>query len=169
MVKRIYLTSGLGFSPSSKTAVLDPIVKTVSEMGFEVIEPFSVEHSNEPVGTKKWAYEVAKSNIEHIKKSDAIFVILNGTPPDEGSTFELGVAFALNKKIFYFRDDFRICGDAANSILPLNLMYLSPFQYSQSEEELSRHLFNSIEDIKSPEKALRKWAAEESIKKYARI
>lgn len=45
---------------------------------------------------------------------------VNGTPPDEGVMVELGIAIALKKKIFLFRDDFRKCTDSED--YPLNLM-----------------------------------------------
>ena len=45
---------------------------------------------------------------------------VNGNPPDEGVMIELGIAIALKKEIFLFRDDFRNCSD--NNQYPLNLM-----------------------------------------------
>ena len=64
--------------------------------------------------TKKsqWAYEVASSNFHDLKDCDCIFAIVNGNPPDEGVMIELGIAIALKKKIFLFRDDFRNCSDS---------------------------------------------------------
>ena len=50
------------------------------------------------------------------KKSDCIFAIVNGNPPDEGVMIELGIAIALKKDIFLFRDDFRNCSD--NNLYP---------------------------------------------------
>ena len=47
-------------------------------------------------------------------------MIVNGTPPDEGVRIELGIAIALKKKIFLFRDDFRNFTDSSQ--YQLNLM-----------------------------------------------
>ena len=45
---------------------------------------------------------------------------MNGCPPDEGVMIELGMAMALKKPTFLFRDDVRHCTDC--EAYPLNLM-----------------------------------------------
>ena len=44
----------------------------------------------------------------------------NFNPPDEGAMVELGMAIALGKPTFIYRDDFRKCANCED--YPLNLM-----------------------------------------------
>ena len=91
------------------------------------------------------------ADLQDIKDSDAIFAIVNGTPPDEGVMVELGAAIALGKPTFLFRDDFRRCTDSEN--YPLNLMLLSGLPKDNWED----YFYTSVEEISSPEKALVRW------------
>ena len=45
-----------------------------------------------------WAYEVGRADLRDVVESDAIFAIVNGTPPDEGVMVELGAAIALREE-----------------------------------------------------------------------
>ena len=86
-----------------------------------------------------------------MKSCDCIFAIVNGNPPDEGVMVELGIAIALKKEIFLFRDDFRNCSDSDQ--YPLNLMLF----VGLSKENWSRNYFESIEDIKNTDKNFLNW------------
>ena len=86
-----------------------------------------------------------------MKKSDCIFAIVNGTPPDEGVMIELGAAIALRKPTFLFRDDFRRCTDSED--YPLNLMLFSGLPSS----DWQNYFYTSIEEISDPNKALFRW------------
>ena len=87
-------------------------------------------------------------------KSDAIFVILNGIPPDEGSMVELGAAIALKKQTFLFRDDFRKATDG--EMYPLNLMIFAGLP----ENGWQDFYYEWFDEIKNPEKGLAKWIAD---------
>jgi hypothetical protein len=63
---------------------------------------------------------VAQADYRDVVVCDGIFAIVNGTPLDEGGMVELGMAIALKKAVFFFRDDFRWCTDSEE--YPLNLM-----------------------------------------------
>jgi nucleoside 2-deoxyribosyltransferase len=76
---------------------------------------------------------------------------VNGTPPDEGVMVELGMAIALKKPIFLFRDDFRRCTDSEE--YPLNLMVFA----SLPEVGWQHYFYDSVEGISDPEKALAVW------------
>ena len=86
-----------------------------------------------------------------IKQSDCIFAIVNGNPPDEGVMIELGIAIALQKKIFLFRDDFRTCSDSEE--YPLNLMLF----LGLSKENWLKDYIESIDEIISPKKNFLTW------------
>ena len=50
-----------------------------------------------------------RRTFKDVVESDGIFAVVNGAPPDEGVMVELGMAIALGKPTFLFRDDFRQC------------------------------------------------------------
>ena len=148
--KTLYLASPYGFSRQWKTSLLPEFICILEELGVEVWEPF--ERNSQVDFTKPgWAYKIAKADMKDVIKSDAIFAIVNGTPPDEGVMVELGIAIALGKPTFLFRDDIRKCTDSED--YPLNLMLFAGLPSSNWEESF----YTSIEEIKSPNKALFKW------------
>ena len=95
---------------------------------------------------------MAQNNYNDLKESDCIFAIVNGNPPDEGVMIELGIAIALKKQIFLFRDDFRNCSDSDE--YPLNLMVF----LGLPKDEWSMYFFNSLNDITNENKKFIKWA-----------
>ena len=116
--KKLYLANPYGFSKQTKK-LLDEFINIFNDLNIEVYEPFErTKHIIQKEG--EWAYELARRNFHDLKKCDCIFAIVNGTPPDEGVMIELGIAIALKKEIFLFRDDFRNCSDSNE--YPLNLM-----------------------------------------------
>jgi len=64
---------------------------------------------------------------------------------------ELGIAIALNKTIFLFRDDFRRCSDSEH--YPLNLMIFSGLP----QWEWQDFYYTSLEEIPNSDKALYQW------------
>ena len=149
MKKKLYLANPYGFSKQTKS-LLTEFVKIFHDLNIEVYEPF--ERTKHLISNKKcFAYELAKTNFEDLKSCDCIFAIVNGNPPDEGVMVELGIAIALKKEIFLFRDDFRNCSD--NDEYPLNLMLF----VGLSKENWSRNYFESLEDIKNPKKYFLNW------------
>ena len=101
MKKIIYLASPYGFSAQQKELLLPPFVEALESLGAEVWEPF-VRNNQIDFSESGWAYRVGQADLKDVVKSDAIFAIVNGTPPDEGVMVELGAAIALNKKVFLF-------------------------------------------------------------------
>ena len=64
---------------------------------------------------------------------------------------ELGAAIALGKPTFLFRDDFRRCTDSDD--YPLNLMLFAGLPAFEWQD----YFYTSIDEIRSPEKALMRW------------
>ena len=150
MKKKLYLANQYGFSKQSKN-LLTAFIKIFEDLNIEVYEPF--ERTKHLINRKKdWAYEVANSNLNDLKSCDCLFAIVNGNPPDEGVMIELGIAIALQKKIFLFRDDFRNCSDSDQ--YPLNLMLF----VGLPKENWSRNYLESLDDINSSKKNFLKWA-----------
>ena len=150
MKKKLYLANPYGFSKQIKKLLYE-FINIFNELNIEVYEPF--ERTKE-ISQKEgeWAYDLAKNNFNDLKKCDCIFAIVNGTPPDEGVMIELGIAIALKKKIFLFRDDFRNCSDSNQ--YPLNLMLFLGLPRNNWE----KYYLESLEDIKSNKKGFVEWA-----------
>ena len=150
MKKKLYLANPYGFSKQTKN-LLAEFIKIFRDLNIEVYEPF--ERTKHLISNKgNWAYDIAKTNLNDLRSCDGIFSIVNGNPPDEGVMVELGIAIALKKEIFLFRDDFRNCSDSNQ--YPLNLMLF----VGLSKENWSRNYFETLEDIKSPNKNFLNWA-----------
>ncbi len=150
MNKKLYLANPYGFSKQTKKLLYD-FIKIFNDLKIEVYEPF--ERTKSLIQKESdWAYDVAISNYHDLKKCDCIFAIVNGTPPDEGVMIELGIAIALNKAIFLFRDDFRNCSDSNQ--YPLNLMLF----LGLPRENWEKYYFESLQDIRSNKKGFVEWA-----------
>ncbi len=150
MKKKLYLANPYGFSKQTKN-LLSEFINIFNELNIEVYEPF--ERSSDLINKgSDWAYNVAKNNYSDLMKSDCIFAIVNGNPPDEGVMVELGMAIALKKEIFLFRDDFRNCSDSDK--YPLNLMLFVGFH----KHNWKKYYFESLEEIKSKNKYFLEWS-----------
>lgn len=147
--KRIYLANPYGFSQQQKT-LLPPVIQALEDLGAEVWEPFA-RNNQIDFSQKGWAYQVAQADVQDVRDCDGVFAIVNGTPPDEGVMVELGMAIALNKAIFLFRDDFRRCTDSDQ--YPLNLMLFAGLPETGWED----YYYTSLSQIQSPDKALYRW------------
>ena len=149
MKKKLYLANPYGFSKQTKSLLYE-FINIFNNLNIEVYEPF--ERTKDIIQKEdNWAYEVAESNLYDLKKCDCIFAIVNGTPPDEGVMIELGIAIALKKKIFLFRDDFRNCSDSNQ--YPLNLMLF----LGLPKDNWKKYYFESIQDIMSNQKGFVEW------------
>ena len=119
-------------------------------MGANVREPF-VRNSHIDITSLGWVNKVSNSNLKDLRQSDGLFSIVNGLPPDEGVMVELGVAIALGKPTFLFRDDFRKCTDSDE--YPLNLMIFLGLPY----DSWSDYYYSSLDELDCKKKAIYKW------------
>ena len=150
MKKKLYLANPYGFSKQTQT-LLNEFINIFKDLNIEVYEPFErSKHIIQKEG--EWAYELARSNFQDLKKCDCIFAIVNGNPPDEGVMIELGIAIALKKEIFLFRDDFRNCSDSNQ--YPLNLMLF----LGLPRDDWEKYYFESLKEINSDKKGFLDWA-----------
>ena len=152
MKKKLYLANSFGFSKQTKNLLYE-FINIFSDLNIEVYEPFE-RTKNIIQGEDNWAYDLAERNFQDLKNCACIFAIVNGNPPDEGVMIELGIAIALKKKIFLFRDDFRNCSDSNQ--YPLNLMLF----LGLPRDNWRKYNFESISDIMSCEKGFVEWARE---------
>ncbi len=151
MKKTIYLANPYGFSAQQKTVLLPQLVAALEQLGLEVWEPFQRNNQTDRL-EPGWAYRIGQKDFSDVVESDAIFAVVNGVPPDEGVMVELGMAIALKKPTFLFRDDFRRVTDSEE--YPLNLMLFT----GMPEQDWQDHYYTSVEEITSPGKALARWA-----------
>ena len=151
MPKTIYLANPYGFSAQQRELLLPPLIAALEELGLEVWEPF-VRNNQVDFAEQGWAYRVGQKDFQDVVESDATFAVVNGVPPDEGVMVELGMAIALGKPTFLFRDDFRRATDSEE--YPLNLMLFTGLP----EEGWRDYYYTSVEKITAPEKALARWA-----------
>ena len=154
MVKTIYLASPYGFSQQQKAALLPPIVAALESLGLEVWEPFA-RNNQEDFAAAGWTYRIGQKDFADVVNSDATFAVVNGVPPDEGVMVELGMAIALGKPTFLFRDDFRRATDSEK--YPLNLMLFTGIP----EHGWRDYYYTTLDEITTPDKALARWARSE--------
>jgi len=147
--KKLYLANPYGFSKQTNKLLYE-FINIFNDLNIEVYEPFA-RTKNIIQKESDWAYDLAINNFNDLKKCDCIFAIVNGTPPDEGVMIELGIAIAMRKKIFLFRDDFRNCSDSNK--YPLNLMLF----LGLPRNNWKKFYFESLEDIKSNKKGFVEW------------
>ena len=148
--RRIYLASPYGFSAQWKRLLLPEFVTALESLGLEVWEPFA-RNGQVDLAEPGWAYRVAQRDLQDVRDADALFAIVNGTPPDEGVMVELGAAIALGKPTFLFRDDFRRCTDSEQ--YPLNLMLFAGLP----AEGWEQFVYDDLSEIADPSKALVRW------------
>ena len=151
--KTIYLANPYGFSGQQKEMLLPGIVSALESLGLEVWEPFA-RNNQVDMSVPGWAYQIGQADFRDVRDSDAIFAVVNGVPPDEGVMVELGMAIALGRPTFLFRDDFRRATDSEE--YPLNLMVFTGLP----EQGWRDFYYTSVEEIAAPEKALARWASD---------
>ena len=98
--KIIYLASPYGFSTQWRKNLLPEFISILGGLGAEIWEPFE-RNGTVDISRSGWAYNVAITNLQAVKDSDALFAIVNGNRPDEGVLVELDIAIALEKPIFF--------------------------------------------------------------------
>ncbi len=150
VAKTIYLANPYGFSAQQRRRLLPELICILEALGAEVWEPFA-RNNQVDRATAGWAYQIGQCDVRDVRACHAIFAVVNGTPPDEGVMVELGMAIALGKKTFLFRDDFRRCTDCEP--YPLNLMLFTGLPETGWED----FYYTSVEEISSPAKALVRW------------
>ena len=152
MTKTIYLANPYGFSALQKATLLPTLVAALEALGLEVWEPFARKNQQD-FTERGWAHRIGQADVRDVVDADAIFAVVNGVPPDEGVMVELGIAIALGKPTFLFRDDLRRATDSER--YPLNLMLFTGLP----EDGWEDWYYTSIEEIAAPDKALARWAA----------
>lgn len=151
--KTIYLANPYGFSESANRLILPLIKRELEGLGLEVWEPF--ERNNQHQDSQDAGYIIGQQDKEDTIKADAIFAVVNGEPPDPGVMVELGIAIALNKPTFLFRDEYISSSDTYE--YPLNLMIFTGLP----KRGWRTFYYEKIDEINCPTKGLVQWLASE--------
>lgn len=137
-MKKIYLASPLGFSELGRMG-LRKMIDRLSKH-FNITEPFT---ENAPFGSEIEAIlddekvdiktgicqlnavnmKIGAQNQGLINKSDLVVAILDGPDVDSGTAAEIGYAYAMKKRIFGYRGDFRFSSDNIGSKINLQVEY----------------------------------------------
>jgi nucleoside 2-deoxyribosyltransferase len=151
-MKTIYLANPYMFSEQQRELLLPPIIKKLESLGLEVWEPYERNNAGVDFSDPNWAYRIGQADLEDVARADAIFAIVNGCPPEEGTMVELGMAIAHHKRIFLFRDDFR--ETCRSGLYPLNLMLFTGLPRDSWHD----YYYQYVDEITDAERALFKWA-----------
>jgi nucleoside 2-deoxyribosyltransferase len=133
---RIYLAGPLGFSEAGKAFHDNVVVKLLSDLGHDLLDPWKLAPASKisavlelPYGEQKrdiWSrinLEIGENNRLAIQSCDIVFAVLDGPDVDSGTASEIGYAFALGKPILGYRGDFRLSADNEGSIVNLQVEY----------------------------------------------
>tara|TARA_B100000214_G_scaffold98084_1_gene68296 strand:+ start:273 stop:743 length:471 start_codon:yes stop_codon:yes gene_type:complete len=153
-IKTLYLASPYGFSEQWRLKLLPEFIAKLESLGARVLEPFA-RNSHIDLSKPGWAKKISNSNFNYLKQADGLFAIVNGVPPDEGVMVEIGLAIALGKPIFLFRDDFRKCTDSDE--YPLNLMIFLGIPSDSWQD----YYYTSFDKIDCKNKSIYKWLNDE--------
>ena len=149
----LYIANGLGFSSSARTSVLSSIVRTVTKMGYDVIEPFQDNNELDLSRERNVAVEmeIARRDVDGVRRADGVLCVVSSPVPDEGVMIEVGLAIAWSKPVFILNDDFRY--SPSNTVLPMNLMLFA----GMNAETWRKYYYTSVDDLENAQKALGEW------------
>jgi nucleoside 2-deoxyribosyltransferase len=135
-MKRVYLASPLGFARSTTRfmheleAALGEHVVIDNPWRFETVaaEEFARadtirDREEHAAAVHALNHRIAAANETAIREADWLIGILDGVDVDSGTAAEIGFAFALGKRIWGLRTDFRTTGDNAGSTVNLQVQY----------------------------------------------
>lgn len=133
--RNIYLASPLGFALSTQAFMTELV--TALRTDISVINPWddvrfasefaaiaaidSVSERERRLATIN--RELGRANAQNIQDADGVFAVLDGVDVDSGTAAEIGYAFALGKRVYGLRTDFRLAGDNAGSLVNLQVQY----------------------------------------------
>lgn len=131
----VYLASPLGFATST-SAFMSTLVEDLAPH-IEVVNPwddhrFDREFSEiEELSDYRERirrlhainHKLGEGNEERIRGAYAVIAVLDGVDVDSGTASEIGFAYALGKRIYGIRTDFRLAGDNLGSVVNLQVEY----------------------------------------------
>jgi nucleoside 2-deoxyribosyltransferase len=132
---RIYLASPLGFADSTRH-FMEHLIECIAphvdvsnpwddqRFADEFVRIASIDSRAEAsAALAAINTELGRANAQSIREADGVVAILDGVDVDSGTAAEVGYAYALGKRIFGLRTDFRLAGDNPGSIVNLQVQY----------------------------------------------
>lgn len=155
--KKIYIASPLGFSESTRS-FMDKIDESLTNIGFDVINPWKLAETNEFETIKQISdekeriqkfkqlnFEIGERNEKAINESEILLAILDGVDVDSGTSAEIGYASAIGKRIIAYRNDFRMAGENEGSLVNIQVEYW----IYKSKGEILRDFDDLLEYLKN--------------------
>lgn len=135
-MKRLYLASPLGFAGSTaafmhelERALAEHVVvdnpwtfATVAAAELTAAEAIA-DRAGHAAAMHALNHRLAAANDAAIRAADWLIGVLDGVDVDSGTAAEIGYGFALGKRIWGLRTDFRTTGDNAGSTVNLQVQY----------------------------------------------
>lgn len=134
-MSKVYFASPLGFAESTRD-FMNVLESQIAACGYTVLNPWRIADSKlfEAVSAiqdtvqRREAYcklnmEIAAANEKAIRECQGVVAVLDGPDVDSGTASEIGFAYALGKRIYGYRGDFRNAGDNEGSIVNLQVEY----------------------------------------------
>ena len=123
----IYVASPLGFSEPGERYLEELLHPALIVAGFSILDPWAtgrelIANAGDGADLATLNHALGDANAELIRRSTALFAVLDGTDVDSGTAAEIGFASALGLPIEALRTDFRMAGD--NPAAPVNLQVL---------------------------------------------
>jgi nucleoside 2-deoxyribosyltransferase len=135
-MKRVYLASPLGFAGSTKRFMeeleeaLSAHVVIDNPWRFETIAVAEFERADRLHNRHEHIaayhalnHRIAAANEAAIRQADGLIGVLDGVDVDSGTAAEIGFAYALDKRLWGLRTDFRTTGDNPGSTVNLQVQY----------------------------------------------
>lgn len=132
---KAYLASPLGFAESTRD-FMSVFENEIARCGYEVVNPWHLADPHlfesaaaiENVELRRQTLhdvnmKVAAQNERAIRDCHVVVAVLDGVDVDSGTASEIGFAYALGKRIYGYRGDFRSTGDNEGSIVNLQVEY----------------------------------------------
>jgi nucleoside 2-deoxyribosyltransferase len=157
---KVYLASPLGFAESTRV-FMERLIAALNEQ-VTVINPWDDHRFDEDVQRAPMIAETAErrallahinaelgqGNEERIRGCDGLIAVLDGIDVDSGTAAEVGFAYALGKRIYGLRTDFRLTGDNEAAGVNLQVRYFI--------DASGGTFVTSVADLQT---ALREWVA----------
>jgi nucleoside 2-deoxyribosyltransferase len=157
---KVYLASPLGFAESTRV-FMERLIAALNEQ-VTVINPWDDHRFDDDFqrapriadAAERHAllthinHELGKGNEERIRGCDGLIAVLDGIDVDSGTAAEVGFAYALGKRIYGLRTDFRLTGDNEAAGVNLQVRYFI--------DASGGTFVTSVADLQT---ALREWVA----------
>jgi nucleoside 2-deoxyribosyltransferase len=131
----VYLASPLGFAASTRP-FMEQLTQELSGL-VTVVNPWDDHRFDDALASAQTLEgraerlttlaavnaEIGRINEDKIRGCDAMIAVLDGVDVDSGTASEIGFAYALSKRVFGLRTDFRLTGDNEAALVNLQVRY----------------------------------------------